>query len=290
MPLFRRHDGNLVKGLPAVRRIMPILMRRRNESVVYHDVLYEIGAARRWLKGYNRAHPGHATLFHLLAYACAHALHERPELNRFVSGGRIWQRRGVQLSFVAKREMSDAGAGATVKLEVPAGEPFADFVARITSAVVAARGAPRAVDREIELFLRLPIPILRAAFRLVLALDDWNLLPRWFTRDDPMFASLFLANLGSAGVSDAYHHLYEYGTCSLFGTMSAPGKRAVVDGGEVTVRDRLGVRWSFDERIQDAFYAARSLAIVQRILEDPDRHLGPPEGAPVLAPSGPVPR
>jgi hypothetical protein len=127
------------------------------------------------------------------------------------------------------------------------------------------------------------VPILRVAFRVILALDDWNLLPRRFTRDDPMFVSLFLANLGSAGVSDAYHHLYEYGNCSLFGAMSAPGRVPFVEGGAVVAREALRVRWSFDERINDGFYSARSLAMVQRLLEDPVRFLGPPEGEPTFA-------
>lgn len=283
MPLFRRHDGDPLPGLPASRRIMPILMRGRNESIVLHDSVFAIEGARRWLKAYNRTHAHRATLFHLLAYGCAAALHLRPALNRFVSGGRIYQRRGVQLAFVAKREMSDTGEMATVKVEVAPGEPFPRFVERITAAIEDARGAPRAIDRETSLFARIPVPLLRLAFRLILALDDWNLLPRWFTRDDPMFVSLFLANLGSAGIGDAYHHLYEYGTCSLFGAMSAPTRMSFIDGSAVVVREALRVRWSFDERIGDGFYSARSLALAQRILEDPARHLGPPDGAPSYA-------
>jgi hypothetical protein len=290
MPLFRRSDGDPVHGLPPMRRIMPILMRRRNESLVFHDSVFGIAAARTWLKAYNRAHAERATLFHLLSYACAAALHARPELNRFVSGGRIYQRRGVQLGFVAKREMSDEGATASVKLEVGAAEPFPAFASRIARAVEGARGAPRSIDREVALFTRIPTPILRAAVRLVFALDDWNLLPRWFTRDDPMFVSLFVANLGSAGISDAYHHLYEYGTCSIFGAMSAPQRMTFVEGSTVVVREGLRIRWTFDERIHDAFYAARSLALAQRILEDPARHLGPPEGSPAFAPDGWRPR
>jgi hypothetical protein len=289
MPLFRRHDGDPVPGLPASRRIMPIIMRRRNESIVLHDSVFPIAGARRWLRAYNRSHPAKATLFHLMAYGCASALHARPELNRFVSGGRIYQRRGVQLAFVAKREMSDTGELATVKLEVGAAETFPGFVAAITAAIAASRGAPRAIDRETSLFAAIPVPILRAAFRLILALDDWNLLPRWFTRDDPMFVSLFLANLGSAGVSDAYHHLYEYGSCSLFGALSAPQRIPVVEGGAVVVQEVLRVRWSFDERINDGFYSARSLALVQRLLEDPARFLGAPEGTPAFAPGAAPP-
>jgi len=289
MPLFRRHDGDPIPGLSASRRIMPIIMRGRAESLVLHDSVFGISGARIWLKAYNRTHEHRATLFHLLAYGCAAALHLRPDLNRFVAGGRIYQRRGVQLAFVAKRAMSDTGEMATVKLEVPADESFARFVERITGAIEGARGAPRAIDREESFFAAMPVPILRVAFRLILALDDWNLLPRWFTRDDPMFVSLFLANLGSAGVSDAYHHLYEYGTCSLFGAMSAPQRMTFVEGTNVVVREGLRVRWSFDERINDGFYSARSLRLAQRILEDPALLLGPPQGTPTFAREG-VPR
>src|SRR5512138_1229381 len=109
MPLFRRTDGDLVRNVPAVRAIMPYLMRGRNESAVLHDAAYEIARTRAWLKDYNRAHPGErATLFHLFAYACARALHARPDLNRFVSGGRLYGRREVSVAFVAKLRMDDA--------------------------------------------------------------------------------------------------------------------------------------------------------------------------------------
>lgn len=280
MPLFRRPDGALVTDEPPVRRIMPFLMPGRNESAVYQESLYRIAGARAWLKAYNRAHRPRATLFHLLAYACAVALHQRPRLNRFVSGGRLYQRRGVSLSFVAKKEMSEEGEDATVKLEVPAGEPFGAFSARLAGEVEGARGAPRAVDREVALVMRLPGPLVGWLVRLVRRLDRWNLLPWFMMRDDPMYASLFLANLGSAGVSDAFHHLYEYGTVSIFGAMSAP-RRALLASrdGPVSV-EALSVRWTFDERIDDAFSSARALAVVQRILEEPERHLGPPRGEP----------
>jgi hypothetical protein len=282
MPLFRRPDGDLVRGVPAVRRIMPYLMRGRNESAVLHDSVYDIGAARVWLKAYNRSHVQRATLFHLLAYACAGALHARPELNRFTAGGRLYQRRGVQLAFAAKVEMADDAPIATVKIDVPRDEPFQEFVTRITRAIDGARGGGRGVDREVKLVMALPGPLVRFLVALVRLLDRWNLVPGWFLRDDPMYSSLFLANLGSAGVSDAYHHLYEYGTNSIFGVMGAPGRMPFVEGNAVVVREALRVRWTFDERIQDGFYSARSLALVQRVLESPDRHLGDPAGNPAF--------
>ncbi|HUL59922.1 MAG TPA: hypothetical protein VLU43_11630 [Anaeromyxobacteraceae bacterium] len=275
MPLFRRADGDPVAESP-VRRIMPYLMRGRNESTVYQDTVFRIAAARSWLHAYNRSHADRATLFHLVAYASARALHERPVLNRFVSGGRIWQRRTVTVAFAAKVSMADDAPAATVKLEIPRDEPFEAFVARIVRAVERARAGGRSVDREVAMVMRLPGPLIRALVALVRWLDAWNLLPAWFTRDDPMYSSLFLANLGSAGISDAYHHLYEYGTCSVFGAISAPRRMALVDGDAVSVEEALQVRWTLDERIGDAFYGGRSLALVRRILEEPERHLGAP--------------
>lgn len=267
---------------------MPYLMRTRTESVVLHESVYRMPAARTWLKAYNGAHADHATLFDLYAYACGQALHARPELNRFVSGSRLYQRRGVQVSFVVKREMSDAGVGTTVKVEILAHEPFARFVARLARAIDEARSRDRTVDKEAALIVGLPGVLVTAFVAVARRLDAWNLYPRFMTAHDPMYASVFLANLGSAGISDAYHHLYEYGTVSIFGVMSAVRRMPFVDGDQVVVREGLAVRWTFDERIHDAFYAARSLAIVQHILEDPARHLGAAEAEPAFAPAAPA--
>ena len=259
---------------------MPYLMRTRTESVVLHDAVYRVTAARTWLRAYNRTHAAHATLFDLFAYACGQALHARPELNRFVSGGRLYQRRGVQVSFVVKREMSDAGVGTTVKFEMLAGERFSECVARLARAIDDARSRDLAVDKETALIVMLPGVLVKALVGLARWLDAWNLYPRFMTANDPMYASVFLANLGSAGISDAYHHLYEYGTVSIFGAMSAVRRMPFVEEDAVVARDGLGIRFTFDERIHDAFYAARSLAVVQHILEDPTRYLGAPETEP----------
>ena len=90
-------------------------------------------------------------------------------------------------------------------------------------------------------------------------------------RDDPFFASLFLANLGSVGLSDTFHHLYEYGTVSIFGVVGTVRPTLVPVRGGTVVRELLSVRWTLDERVNDGFYAARSLRIAQDVLEDPEQ-------------------
>lgn len=280
MPLFRRHDGDLVRDATPMRRIMPYLMRGRNEAIVYNDTVFDIEQTRDWLKAYNRAHDTRATIFHLLSYALGQMLFVRPALNRFVSGGRIYQRRGVQLSFVVKKEMKDDGDSTTVKLEIVRNEPFASYAGRLAAAIHEAQSTVRAVDKETALIMLLPGPAVRMLVGFARLLDHWNLFPRFMTASDPMYASIFLANLGSVGVSDAYHHLFEYGTVSMFGAVSAPRRTTFIDGDGVVVKAGLAVRWSFDERINDAFYAAKALDVVRRIVETPERLLGDAAGDP----------
>src|SRR4051812_32258853 len=100
MPLFRRPDGDLVKNESPVRAIMPYVMRGRNECVIYHDAIYDISKARAFLRAFNHQHEREqpATLFHLFMWGSAQILADRPGLNRFVSGSRIYQRKGIYLS------------------------------------------------------------------------------------------------------------------------------------------------------------------------------------------------
>jgi hypothetical protein len=280
MPLFRRPDGDLVRDLPPVRGVVPYLMRRRNESAVYHEAFYDVGRARSWLRAYNRSHEARATLFHLVLYASARALHLRKGLNRFASGGRVYQRREVSVSFAAKKEMKDPAPFATVKLRFEAEEPFEETVRRVAEAVDEGRwGQARRIDQEAALLMRLPGFAIAGLTGLAAWLDRWNLLPGALMRDDPFFSSLFLANLGSVGLSDTFHHLYEYGTVSIFGVVGTVRPTVVPIRGGTEVRELLSVRWTLDERVNDGFYAARSLRIAQDVLEDPERFLGPPGSA-----------
>ena len=276
MPLFRRCDGELVRDAAPLRRMMPRLMRGRNDSIVFHSSQWEIAAARSWLRAFNRHRregTPPATLFHMLMFSCARMLHARPGLNRFVSGGRIYQRNGVWLSFALKKRMADDEPLATVKLEFPATESFDRCLDRIAAATAGGRfGGESPIEGEVRLLTSLPGPLLTAILTGARWLDHVNLLPAYFIDPDPLYTSMFLANLGSIHIDSVHHHLYEYGTCSLFGVMGTVKKAIVVDAGRAAVREVLQVNWSFDERINDGFYCVESLAILQRQMEMPDRH------------------
>src|SRR4051812_3562219 len=184
MPLFSRADGTLVPGLSPVRYIMPFLMRGRNESAVLHEARFDLSRTHAWLARWSAAHERKATLFHLILWAVARTLHARPGLNRFVSGGRLYQRRGVFLSFAAKAAFDDEAPIVTIKVEFPAEDTFAACVERVARAVDGSRtpgagdGAAGAgvaivkrktstVDKELALAMMLPAFMLRGVMALL---------------------------------------------------------------------------------------------------------------------------
>jgi hypothetical protein len=282
MPLFSRSDGDLLKGLSPERRIIPFLMRGRNESAVYHEQTYDIGKSRRWLRDFNRANPPQAaTLFHLFLWASSQGLHRFPSMNRFVSGERLYQRRGVQVSFAAKREFTPTAPIVTVKKPFARDEPFAAAVADVTGRITEGRsGEARTVDRELKLALLLPGFLLRLVLWFLRSLDRLNLLPRKMIDSDPLYASLLVANLGSVGLDNTFHHLYEYGTISIFAVLGTQKKAlALARDGKPETREVLQVRWTLDERIIDGYYAGESMKLVQKVMEDPERYLGAPADA-----------
>jgi hypothetical protein len=278
MPIFRRPDGDLVKDESFVRRMIPYLMRGRNEAAVYHDEVVDLTRFRPWLREYNRSHPDNPiTLFHVVLHAIGKGFFGRPGMNRFISGGRIYQRRGVHLSFAAKKKFDAKSPLTTVKMECFEKEPFGDFVRRLKELLGEGRSdKERTVDKEVRWALKLPGVVLRGALALVRFLDRVNLLPGGMIKNDPMYCSAFVANLGSVGIDRTYHHLYEYGTASLFCVIGVPRKTLVVGtDGQPIVKEMVEMRWSFDERINDGFYCALALRVCSRIIEDPEKHLGP---------------
>jgi hypothetical protein len=282
MPLFKRPDGDLVRTETPVQTMLPYLAGGRWGSVVLHETTIDLTRTEPWLATYNRAADDHpVTLFHLFLWSCAHGLHAFPKLNRFVSARRLYARKAVAISFTAKREMTLEAPVVTVKVEFPdPREPLATVTRRIAQTLGAGRRGGQPVDRELGIAMRLPDLALWAVLGGYRLLDRWNLLPAAVIANDPNYTSLFVANLGSVGLDRTYHHLFEFGTCSLFAVLGTRALRPMVSAaGALEVRPTLEVRWSFDDRITNGLYCARGIAAMKAVMEDPAAVLGEAEAA-----------
>jgi len=263
----RRSDATLAEDVPAVRRFMPFISPRRNESLVYFELDVAVDAAISFAEERSRvrdpARP--ITLFHVILTALARVLQERPRLNRFTAGGRIWQRDGIWITFTAKMRFDDDSPLFTVKRPIDAAAPIEEMVDGLLDSLGRGRrGEKTTADSEVSLLLRLPPWIIRTLMRLVDGIDAMGLLPRAMIDSDPMFASAFVANLGSVGLEAGYHHLWEHGNCPIFCVIGRikPGP----DGSRIAT-----LKFSYDERVEDGLYCARSLDRLRELVESPEK-------------------
>jgi hypothetical protein len=261
----RRPDATLAEGIPPIRRFMPFISPRRNESLVFFRQELDVEAALAFVEASNRDRPPERpmTLFHLVLRAITKVLDERPRLNRFTAGGRIWQRDGIYISFSAKMRFDDDAPILTVKRRFDPKDALTTMVDRLHESLAEGRSGKRtAADSEMGLLLRLPPFLARWIMRAVAALDHAGLLPLAMIEPDPMHASVFVANLGSVGLDAGYHHLWEFGNIPIFCVMGRiegePGARRVI------------CKWTYDERVEDGLYCARSLERLKELLGRPE--------------------
>jgi hypothetical protein len=290
MGLRARSDGTAITELSNVRRIMPFLMPTANGAYVLFEQMIDHAPARRLLEALNARRPADRpiTLFHLVLRTMGMGFATYPRLNRFVAGSRLYARRGIWLSFSAKKSLDLDASIFTQKMRFEPEEPLEAMVDRIYDGLREGRSDRESTtDKEIKFFLRLPAPLLRLGVRIVRWLDGYNLLPQRFIENDPMYASIFAANLGSVGLDAGFHHLYEYGSIPIFVVLgrihSVP---VVLSDGTVGAREVFVLRYTYDERVEDGFYAGRCLDQMKHWLENPEQLLGaraPAAGEPVRA-------
>ena len=263
----RRPDAQLVRDAPAMRRFMPFISPRRPDSCFYFGYEVDAEPAFEFLARLNQDRPEKQpiTFFHLVLRALVKIFHERPRVNRFVAGGRLWQRDGIWLSFSAKKAIDDESPVITVKQRFDPNDSIIEMVDQIYEKLGYGRsGKKTTADSEVDLLLRLPVPIVRLAMRFADLADALGLLPRGMIDSDPLYASCFIANLGSVGLEGGYHHLWQHGNCSIFCvigrfTPDANGRR------------RVSLKFTFDERIEDGLYSGRGLARIREWLEHPEK-------------------
>jgi hypothetical protein len=268
-----RFDGSPVANVHPVRRIMPFIMPTKNGAFVLFEHDIPTAPLVAFLADVNARRPADRpiTMFHCVLRAVGVALSEFPRLNRYVSGSRLYERHRIWLAFSAKQRLERDAPLFTAKVVFDRAEPLEAFVDRLLDVLGAGRsGKESHADREIKGFLKLPGPVLRTAVKLQRVLDGWNLLPTSLVAEDPLYASAFVANLGSVGLDAAFHHLYEYGTIPIFATMGRVHRAPVVfDNGSVGSREVFRMRYTYDERVEDGFYAARALERLAACLGDP---------------------
>jgi hypothetical protein len=109
-------------------------------------------------------------------------------------------------------------------------------------------------------------------------MDKIGLLPKAINKVSPFHTSVFITNMGSLGIKSIYHHIYEFGTTSIFVAMGKKYSRMELDNdGNAIKRKYIDIKVVADERICDGYYYALSMRMLSKILKNPEILLDKPD-------------
>lgn len=274
-----RYDGWRVKKVDAVFQVIPYFLRTRMDSQNYFEERIPIDHIEAFIREHKEDIPG-LSIMHVVIAAMVRLVSQRPNLNRFVMWNKIFARNYLNFSIVVKRSISDDGEETLIKPYFQPSDTIQDVARKIVEQQEKNQkvGQQNNSDKLSKLFGYVPDFLMRIIVFSLLWMDKVGLLPRVIEQASPWHSSIFLTNIGSIGVESIYHHLYEFGNCSLFIAMGKKSQRHSVNkAGDITTYKSILLKFVMDERICDGYYYASSMRMLNKILKEPEQLLTPPE-------------
>ena len=103
-----RADGYLVRDNDPKHILFPHLLPNRTDNEVSLCEQVELTAIREYLDKKNADEAEFKyTIFHVVLAALARVIAERPHMNRFYAGDRLYQRNNISFAFVIKKDYTD---------------------------------------------------------------------------------------------------------------------------------------------------------------------------------------
>ncbi len=269
-----RFDGVWLRDEPSMNQIMAYIYPNRADNEAYINEEIDLRPVEEYLARKNQGREGDQyKYFHVICAAVAKTLILRPKMNRFVAGNRLYQRKYASVAFTMKKQFSDRSEEGLVMKKFQPDSTIDTLFNDLVSEIHAIR-EERVVDNStgfMDKLVKLPRPILNAIMSILLKLDRKGKVPYDLIKEDPNYSSCFLTNLGSIDLSCGYHHLSNWGTCTIFVVI---GKRHYAPeyhaDGSFEVRPVINLGFTLDERVADGYYYSKSMKLIKHLLAHPE--------------------
>ncbi len=290
----RRPDGRHVQGMDPIVHFTPYIMPRRYDAMVNAKEELDFDQMTRYIRDKRRE--GHdITYMGMIIAAYCRMLGECPEMNRFIVNRKLYARNHFCVSFTALKSMSsDEFVESVCKVQFNLTDTIFDVNRRMAAAIEEARKPEPAnkTDTLVNILLKVPLLPNFVVFMARL-LDNYGLMPRFIHEASPFHTSLWISNMASIGMNYVYHHIYDFGTSSVFVTMGRPEQK-LIRNSDGTCRSKrvMPVGVVIDERIAEGAAFARMFSTVIKYLNDPVRLETPPEHVKTeveMLPAPPIP-
>ena len=251
--------------------VIPFIMVNRTGSQNFISDSVDIEKVEKYIKEKQTQGMQNISMMHVMIAAYIRLVSQRPALNRFIRGQRVWTRKNVEVSLTIKKEMSLDSPDTVVKITLPPSATLEDVYTALNNEIVSYRDNPgRDFDDTARAFTRLPGLIFKFAVASLRFLDYFGLMPKAIAKVSPFHCSYFITSMGSLGIPPIYHHLYDFGSCPVFFSFGAKRRAYEIDNtGLVRRRQYMDFTFVLDERICDGYYYASALKLLKNILKNP---------------------
>lgn len=268
-----RKDGRLLRDLDALHFVTGVLYPNRCDNEAYISERIDLTAIKAYLEEKNQTEEEFRyTFFHVVVAALIKTITLRPYLNRFIVNGNFYQRNEVSAAFVVKKQFSDKGGEALAFVHAKEDDTIDTIHEAIRSKVMRCRSDQAdSTEDSMDFMNRIPRCLGKSLIRFVMWLDRHGWVPRSMIASDPYYSSVVISNLGSIKLKSGYHHLTNWGTCSLFCIVGEKKMTPLYDAdGSAQMRETLDLGITIDERLADGYYYSRSTRLLKYLLEHPE--------------------
>ena len=272
-----RKDGRLLRTLYPMNKLMPYIMRTRNDACNQFADSIDMTETDPYIRSKIKEGKVQFSFLHVLLAAYVRTVAKRPEINRFVSGKKIYARNKIEVNMVIKTTMSADSPDTCVKVYFEPTDTIDDVYEKFNAAVQAVKDASETksdkesgFDKLIRILSSLPSFILSPLVNCLILMDTWNILPQALCNVLPFFGSLIVTSMGSLGIRPIYHHLYNFGNLPLFVAYGNKRMELTLDEeGNVYKKRMIDLKVVTDERICDGYIYASAFKTIRTYLEHP---------------------
>ncbi len=277
-----RADGRKIRTLAPMAQITAYFQVERNTCSNLFEESFEITHIDRYIRQKRREGLKDFGITHVLLAAYVRGVAKYPQLNRFISGQKVYSRgEDIQYCMVIKKEMNVDSPDTSIKVHLNPRDTAEDVYNKLNAAVEKVKATQELdsnLDSLIMLLNLIPSVVLKFLVWLLKLLDYFGLLPTFLTELSPFHGSLFFTSMGSLGIPPIYHHLYDFGNLPAFGAFGCKRRALeVLEDGTVVQRKYVDVKFVLDERICDGYYYATFFKYYRRLLAHPEILDNPPE-------------
>jgi len=270
-----RPDGRKIRTLAPMAQITAYFQVERNTCSNLFEESFEISHIERYIRQKRREGLTDFGLTHVLLAAYVRGLCKYPQLNRFISGQKVYSRNeDIQYCMVVKKEMTIDSPDTSIKVHLNRRDTAEDIYNKLNAAIEDVKRTQEldsGLDNLISYLNLIPSVILKFVVWLLKLLDYFGLLPKFLLELSPFHGSLFFTSMGSLGIPPIYHHLYDFGNIPVFGAFGCKRRALEVqEDGSVVQKKYLDVKFVLDERIVDGYYYAAFFKHYRSILRHPE--------------------